>query len=127
MPLTVIAVAHLAQPYGACHVLQLAVAVGRAGQAIERMLRDVKLHHALAQPLQPLGLGVHHHTFGDRRSAGGGRPGPTLDLDQAQPAGAEGLDHIGGAEFRDLCADLHCRAHDGRAFRHYNLDAVNGE
>ena len=46
-----IAVAHLAQAHRAGHVLQLAIAIGRAGQAVERMVGDVKLHHALAQPL----------------------------------------------------------------------------
>ncbi len=34
--------------------LQLAVAVGAAGQAVERVIGDVELHHALAQLLQPL-------------------------------------------------------------------------
>ena len=51
--LAVIAVAHLAQADGAGHVLQLAVAVGGAGQAVERMVGDVELHHAAAQLLQP--------------------------------------------------------------------------
>ena len=104
VPLAVVAVAHLAQADRAGHVLQLAVAVGRAGQAVERMVGDVELHHALAQPLQPLGLGVHHHAFGDRRGAGGRRAAAALDLDQAQPAGAEGLEPVGGAELRDLAA-----------------------
>ena len=40
-----IAIAHLAQPDGASHVLQLAIPVGRAGQAIQRMVGDVQLHH----------------------------------------------------------------------------------
>ena len=125
--LAVVTVAHLAQADGAGHVLQLAVAIGRAGEAIERVLRDVELHHALAQPLQPLGLGMHHHAFGDRRGAGGRRPGAALDLDQAKPAGAEGLDHVGRAQLRDLPAELDCRAHDGGAFRHRDRHAVDGE
>ena len=61
--LAVIAVAHFAQADRARHVLQLAIAIGRAGQAVERMLGDIELHHALAQPLQPVGLGAHHHAF----------------------------------------------------------------
>ena len=100
----VVAVAHLAQADRAGHVLQFAIAVGRAGQAVERMIGDVELHHALAELLQPLGLGVHDHAVGDRRGAGGRRAGAALDLDQAEPAGAERLDHVGGAEFRDLRA-----------------------
>ena len=31
-----------------------------------------------------------------------GRAGAALDLDQAEPAGAEGVDHVGRAELRDL-------------------------
>ena len=110
--LAVVTVAHLAQAHGASHVLQLAVAIRRAGQAIERVLRDVELHHALAQPLQPLGLGHHHHAFGDRRGARGWRSIAALDLDQAKPAGAEGLDHVGRAKLRDLPAKLGCGAQD---------------
>ena len=76
--LAVVAVAHVAQADGARHVLQLAVAVGGAGQAVERMVGDVELHHALADLLQPLGLGRHHHARRDRRGAGGGRAGAAL-------------------------------------------------
>ena len=72
--LALVAVAHLAQADRARHVLQFAVAVGGAGQAVERMIGDVELHHALAELLQPLGLGVHHHARRDRRRAGGGVP-----------------------------------------------------
>ena len=58
-------VTHIAQPCDARHVLQLAVAVGAAGQAIQRMVGDVQLHHAFAQVLQLGGLGMHHHaSFG---------------------------------------------------------------
>src|SRR5712675_2316741 len=56
-----VAVAHVAQADGTRHVLQLAVAVGGAGQAIQRMVGDVELHHALADLFQPLGLGRHDH------------------------------------------------------------------
>ena len=38
VPLAVVAVAHLAQSDRAGHVLKLAIAIGRAGQAVERML-----------------------------------------------------------------------------------------
>jgi hypothetical protein len=69
MLLAVIAVAHIAQADRARHVLQLAIAVGGAGQAIERMVGNVELHHALAQALEPLRLGAHHHAGGDRRRA----------------------------------------------------------
>ena len=123
----VIAVAHFAQAHGAGHVLQFAIAVGRAGQAVERMVGDVKLHHALAQPLEPVGLRAHHHAVGDRRRARGRRARPALDLDQTQPARAEGVEHVGRAELRDLGAELHRRAHDRGAFRHRDRRAVDGQ
>ena len=43
-----IAVAHFAQADDARHILQFAVAIGRTGQAVERMIGDVQLHHAAA-------------------------------------------------------------------------------
>ena len=80
------AVAHFAQARDACHVLKLAIAVGAAGKAIERMVGDVKLHHALANLLQPLGLSVDHDARRDGRGAGCGRALAAVDLNQAQPA-----------------------------------------
>src|SRR5262249_34215301 len=75
----VIAVADVAQADRAGHVLQLAVAVGRAGQAIERVIGNVELHDAAAQALEALGLRAHHHAGRDRRGAGGRRAGAALD------------------------------------------------
>ncbi len=69
MILALIAVADVAKADGACHVLQLAIAVRRAGQAVQWMVGDIELHHALAQLLQPLGLGMHHKSVHDRRGA----------------------------------------------------------
>jgi len=43
---------------------------------------------------------VHDEALGHRRRAGSGRAGATLDLDQAQPAGAERLDRVRGAQLR---------------------------
>ncbi len=122
-----IAVAHVAQPDRAGHVLQLAIAIGGAGQAVQRMIGDVELHHALAQALEPLGLGAHHHSGGDRRRAGGRRPGAPLDLDQAQPARAERVEHVGRAELRNLRSHLHRGTHDRGAFRHRDGTAVDGQ
>ena len=84
--LAVVAVAHVAQADGAGHVLQLAVAVGGAGQAVERMVGDVELHHALADLLQALGLGRHDHAR--RRPASCRRPacppGPAISTRQSR-------------------------------------------
>ncbi len=55
------AVAHVAQSDFAGNVLQLAIAVGRARQAVERMIGDVEFEHAFAHPRQRLRLGAHDH------------------------------------------------------------------
>ncbi len=53
----VVAVAHFAQADHAGHVLQLAVAVRGAGEAVERMVGDVELHHVAAQRRPASGSG----------------------------------------------------------------------
>src|SRR5690606_37435617 len=57
------AVAHAAQAYDAGHVLQLAIAVGRTGQAVQRVIGDVQLHHVAAQLVQGVVFGLHDHAF----------------------------------------------------------------
>jgi hypothetical protein len=42
-------IAHVAQADGTGHVLQLAIAIGGTGQAVQRVVRDVKLHHPAPQ------------------------------------------------------------------------------
>ena len=91
MVLAVIAVADFAQADLARHVLQFAVAVGGAGQAVQRMVGDVELHHAAAQLGEARGLRPHLHPVFDGRGAGGRRALAAFDLHQAQAAGAEGL------------------------------------
>ena len=123
----VITVAHIAQPDIARLRLQFAISIGRAGEAIERMVGDIKFHHAFAERLQPLGLGINNHARRNRRRAGSRRPGTALDLDEAEPAGAEGFEHVGGAKFWDFGADFHRRPHNGRAFGNTHFNAVDGK
>ncbi len=94
----VIAVAHLAQPHHACHLLQLAVPVGRARETVQRMVGDVQLHDAAAQVRQLARLRAHFHAGLHQSGAGGGVALAALDLHQAQPAGAKRLEHVGGAQ-----------------------------
>ena len=61
MVLTGEPVADLTQADDAGHVLQFAVAVGRTGKAVQRMIGDVELHDVATQPLDAGSLGVHHH------------------------------------------------------------------
>ena len=63
MVLTLEAIAHLPQAHGAGHVLQLAIAVGRAGQAVQRVVRDVQLHDVAPQLRQFAGLGGNSHAL----------------------------------------------------------------
>src|SRR5665213_348973 len=49
MILAIVTVADFTQSDHARHILQLAVSVRSAGQAIERMVRDIQLHHSAAE------------------------------------------------------------------------------
>ena len=127
MILAIIAVAHFAQADSTRHVLQFAIAIGGAGEAIERMVGDVELHDALAQRVQGVRLGADDHAFFCGGGAGGGGAATALDLDETETARAEGLERIGGAEFRDFGAHAHRGGHDGGACRNADADAVNCE
>ena len=120
-------VAHVAQAHGAGHVLQFAVAVGRAGQAIEGMVGDIKLHHPAAQLAHLFRMGMDDHALGHRRRAGGGRAAPALDLHDAEPARPEGRDIVGGAQLRHLDPGKRGGPHDAGALRHVNLEPVDGQ
>ncbi len=89
-----IAITHIAQANGTRHVLQFAIAIGSAGQAIERMVGDIEFHHAFANVLQTLRLGTDNKTFHCGRRAGGRRAVATLDLNQAKSAGTECINHV---------------------------------
>ena len=121
----IIAVTHLPQADGPCHVLQLAVAIGRAGEAIERVVGDVKLHHALAQLRKLFRLCPHRHAFFDKRRAGGRRSPSTRDFNEAQAARAEWLDRIRRTKLRDLGTEAHGGGHDGSTLRNTHGDAVD--
>ncbi|MCY1485096.1 hypothetical protein D9M68_187140 [compost metagenome] len=123
--LALIPVAHVAQADGAGHVLQLAIAIGRAGQTVERVVGDVKLHHPPAHVLQPRRLGGDFDTRRHRRRARGRHAGASLDLDETEPAGAEGIHHVGGAELRHLDASVHRRAHDRGSLRYRDFAPVD--
>ena len=118
------AVAHFAQSYRAGHGLQFAVAVGRAGQAIERMVGDVQLHHIAPQVGEPGRLRAHFHAGFGRRRARRRVTAPSFDLDQTQAAGAERFERICRAQFWDHDSGLDCGAHDRGAGGHAHSDAV---
>jgi hypothetical protein len=79
--LALIAIAHVAQADSARHVLQLAIAVGRTSEAVEWMVGDVELHHALAELLQSFALGVDYEAWHHGCGAGRRRTRASLDFD----------------------------------------------
>ena len=123
----VVTVAHVAQPDRARHVLQFAVAVGGAGEAVERMVRDVKLHHAPADGGEAGRLRLDVDARRDRGGAGGRRAVASLDLDEAKAAGAEGLNAVGRAELGNFDSRLHRGPHDGCPFRNRDTLPVNSQ
>ncbi len=122
-----VTISHIAKAHRARHILQLAIAIGGAGQAVERVIGDVKLHHALADLLQPLRLRMHDETGGNRRGAGGRSAIAALHLNQTEPTGAKGIHHVGGTEFRHIDARFTRGAHDRGSRGNSHLAAVDCE
>ena len=106
------AVAHIAQSCDTGHVLQLTVAVGAAGQAIQRMVGDVQLHHAFAQVLQFRCLGMHHHASFGGCGARGRETFAAIDFHQTQTARTKRLQAVGGAQLGHLNACFHSSTHE---------------
>ena len=79
-------IANLAQAHGACHVLQLAIAIRTAGQAVERMVRNIELHDIAPQTRHQRRLRAHDHAIGHRCRARRRRAVAPLDLHHAQAA-----------------------------------------
>src|SRR5690606_38172632 len=121
----VVTVTHLAQADRARHVLQLAVAIRRARQAIERVIGDVELHHVAAHVAEALRLRRDDHAFADLGRARRRQALRAFDLDEAQPARAERLLHVGRAELRDVDPGLGGGAQHRRAFGHGHRLAVD--
>ncbi len=113
--LAVEAVADVAQADRAGHVLQLAVAVRRAGQAVQRVVGDVQFHDITPDFRKRIGLCANLHARLDRRRARGRVTLATLNLDQAKPARAKRLEAVSRAELRDIDARFASGPQDGGA------------
>ena len=74
------------QTHGTGHVLQFAVAVGRARQAVERMIGDVKLHDVTSNVGKATALRGHDHALRRLGRARRGEPAGALDLDETKAA-----------------------------------------
>ena len=122
-----VAIAHFAQADRARHVLQLAIAVGGTGQAVERMIGNVQLHHAAPQSRERGTLGAHFHPGANGSGARSRIAALAFDFDQAQAARAERFERIGRAQFRDMDSGLGGRANHRRAFGHRDHASVDFE
>ncbi len=122
-----IAIAHATQADGSGHILQLAVPIGRAGEAIERVVGDVEFHDTAPQLRQAAVLGRHAYARGHGRGTGGRIALQAIDLHQAQAARSEGFELIGRAQFRDRQARERSRAQYGGASRNAHRAPIDGE
>ena len=77
--------------------LNLTTAAGTPG-AVLRVVGQVELHHAAAQRIDLGGPGRDGHAVDAGRRARGRSPFDPVDLDEAEPAGAERGQGIGGAQ-----------------------------
>ena len=112
MVLAVKTIAHITQTDRTGHVLQFAVAVGRAGQAIERVIGDVQLHDIAPSRRKRVRLRANLHASLDGRRAGCRVAFAAFDFDETEAAGAERLQAVGCAEFRNVDAGLARGAQD---------------
>ena len=123
----VVAVAHVAEADIAGLGLQLTVAIGAAGQAVEWMVGNIELHDPTPEPLEARGLGQDDHPRFGRRRARGRRPLAALDLDKAETARAERLEIVARAQFGDRIVDQGRGRHHRRPRRHAHLAPVDGQ
>ena len=123
--LTLVSVAHIAQSDHTGHLLQLTVAIGWAGEAVQRVVGDVQLHDPLAQLLKLRGLGVDDHPWFTRRGTGRGGSTTSVHLNQAQPTGTECTQGVGGAQLGYGQTDLCCCSHDRGTSRHLDGMPIN--
>ena len=79
------------------------------------MIGDVKLHHVAPQRGQGIRLGADFHAGFHGRRAGGRVALATFNLNEAQAAGAERLQAVGGAQFGDIDTRFARGAQDARA------------
>jgi len=106
-------------------VLQLAFAALVADRAVERVVDQQELHHALLGLHGHFGMGPHLHAVGDRRGAGGQRLGRLLDLHQTHAAVGRDGEFLVVAEVRDVGAGNRGRIHHRAAVGNLDLLAVD--
>ena len=125
MILAFVTITHFTQTHRAGHVLKFTIAVGGASEAIQGMVGDIQFHDAFANLVQFGILGLHLHTFINRRSARGGITLAAFHLTHTQATRTKRVYAVRGAEFGNFNADAGRSAHHRRAFRYCYLKAVN--
>ena len=99
--------ARLARPERERLVLQRALAAAVADRAVERVVDEQELEHAVLDLSSPSSrLRVHDHAVGDGRRARGREAAHAFDLDEAHAAHADRLHALVPAEARDVDAVL---------------------
>ena len=105
-------------------ILQLALAALVADRAIQRMVDQQKLHHALLRFDGLVVLGVHHHALCHGRGAGRHWFGRLLHINQTHAAVGSYRQFFVITKMRNIGAGFFSRMHDGAAFAHVHLLAV---
>ena len=108
-------------------VLQLALAGLVADRAVERVVGEQELQHALARLAGRGAVDVHHLAVGHRGDAGRHQLGRLLDLHQAHAAHGRRGERRVVAVVRDEHAGLLGRLDDRGALRDAHLGAVDGD
>ena len=96
------AIAHFAQAGNTGDRLQFAIAIGRAGQTVERMVGNIQLHHIAPQFVQRLALRFHLHARFHRRGTRGGITAPSGDFHQTHATRAKRFQRVGRTQLRNL-------------------------
>ena len=126
MVVAVVSVTNIAKANCARHVLQFAVAIGSACEAVQWVIADVQLHYSAAQALEFWCLCADRHA---RRAWCGARSRSALasiNFHQAQAARTKWIERIGCTQLWNVYACKRCCAHDGGSFGNRNFHAVNG-
>ena len=108
-------------------VLQLAFAALVADRAVERMVDQQELHHAVLRLLRLLRMRPDLHALGRRGRAGGQRLRRLLDLHQAHPAIGGDRQLLVPAEMRHVDVELVRGVHHRAARCHLHLSPVDLE
>ncbi len=105
-------------------VLQLAFATLVADRAVQRVVDQQKLHHALLGLDGFVVLGVNDHALRYRRGAGRQGLGCFFDIDQAHAAVGRDAEFLVIAEMRNVGAGFFSRVHHRAAFEHFHCLTV---